>query len=416
MDNQPKDIVIIGGGIIGCTSAYFITRHPSYNPRLHKITILEATRIASGASGKAGGLLALWAYPSSIVPLSYRLHAELAAEHNGASRWGYRTVHCGSLSAKGRSLLPYASGQGNKGGTREEWSKLPKLDPGSAGGRARATGIPDDLDWFVPEGITSYAEMGDPTTTAQVHPYQFTTSMAQLAEEKGAKVIIGSVTAIDYTNNEVRSVTYEDKATGEAHTIPATDVVISAGPWTSHVFPPAPIEAMRAHSVTIKADVTPYAIFSEIELPPDFGRTDESTKGRKSKFGKVVSPEMYARPNGEVYACGEGDTLIPLPTNSDLVQCSDRACQDIIDYCGSISNELRSGEVLAKQACYLPSVTSGQGPLIGPTGVKGLLLAAGHTCWGIQNSCATGQLISEFLYEGKAKSARIDSLDPRRVL
>src|ERR1700730_7096919 len=83
----PFSDIYTGGGIIGCTSAYFVTRHPSFNPALHTVTILEATGIASGASGKAGGLLALWAYPSSIVPLSYRLHAELAAEHNGEKRW-----------------------------------------------------------------------------------------------------------------------------------------------------------------------------------------------------------------------------------------------------------------------------------------------------------------------------------------
>ena len=49
-----------GGGIIGCTTAYFLTRHPRYDPSKHRITILEASKIAGGASGKAGGLLALW--------------------------------------------------------------------------------------------------------------------------------------------------------------------------------------------------------------------------------------------------------------------------------------------------------------------------------------------------------------------
>lgn len=43
-------------------------------------------------------------------------------------------------------------------------------------------------------------------------------------------------------------------------------------------------------------------------------------------------------------------------------------------------------------------------------------MATGHTCWGIQNSCATGKLMSEFVFEGKAKSAKIDSLDPRQFL
>jgi len=124
---------------------------------------------------------------------------------------------------------------------------------------------------------------------------------------------------------------------------------------------------------------------------------------------------MYARPDGTVYACGEGDSLVPLPKTSDLVICDEDRCQDIADYIGSISKEMREGEVLKKQACYLPLVSSGGGPVIGETGIKGLLLATGHTCWGIQNSCATGKLMSEFIYDGEAKSAKIDELDPRKV-
>ena len=88
----------------------------------------------------------------------------------------------------------------------------------------------------------------------------------------------------------------------------------------------------------------------------------------------------------------------------------------MIDYIGSISTTLRTGNVRTRQACYLPVVSGGGGPLIGETGIKGLLMATGHTCWGIQNSCATGKLISEFVFDGKAKSANIGSLDPRKVL
>jgi glycine/D-amino acid oxidase-like deaminating enzyme len=77
---------------------------------------------------------------------------------------------------------------------------------------------------------------------------------------------------------------------------------------------------------------------------------------------------------------------------------------------------MRNGKVLAKQACYLPLARNGGGPLVGHTGIRGLFLASGHTCWGIQNSCATGKLISEFVFDGEAKSAEIDSLDPRSVL
>ncbi|KAL8708158.1 MAG: hypothetical protein Q9220_006919 [cf. Caloplaca sp. 1 TL-2023] len=419
-----KEIIVIGGGIIGCTSAYFLTRHPLYNPSVHKITLIEASKIAGGASGKAGGLLALWAYPNNIVPLSYCLHAQLAKEHDGAKKWGYRQIHCGQLSAKGRSNYQKGAGNGKDAAKREhDSSSLNKRDR-KALGKVTAAGLPKDLNWFSPECVSAYSEMGDPSTTAQVHPYQFTTAMAQLAEQNGVNIVLGSVTSIDTDTGSgngdvVKSVTYTSKSTSESHTIPATDIILAAGPWTRNLHPPAPISAMRAHSVTITPSkpISAYAIFTEISLPPDFGQKDTFLKTKsKTPRSKTVTPEIYARPNNEAYACGEGDHLVPLPRMTEDVETDPARCQDIIDYVSSISDELRDGEVTVRQACYLPNVDGGGGPLIGQTGVKGLLLAAGHTCWGIQNGPATGKLMSEFVFEGRAVSASVGSLDPRRVM
>ena len=284
-------------------------------------------------------------------------------------------------------------------------------------GKLAAAGLPKELDWVSAESAKSYYEMGTPDNTAQVHPYQFTTAMADLAIERGVKIVLGSVSDIDKSGGVVRSVTYKDKATSESHTIPATDVVICAGPWTKSVFPPAPISASRSHSVTIRPSkpISAYALFTEITLPSNFGRTDTFMKVKRPHT-KEVAPEIYARPNNEAYACGEGDTTVPLPKTTDDVETDDSRCQDIIDYVSSISDELRDGEVTARQACYLPQVQAKSGgPLIGETGVKGLLLAAGHTCWGIQNGPGTGKLISEFVFN-TAKSAKIGNLDPRKVI
>jgi glycine/D-amino acid oxidase-like deaminating enzyme len=362
------------------------------------------------------------------------LHAELAKEHDGARRWGYRAVHCGSIDAKGRKLD--AAEHNGEEGKGEEWKKLPKTNVRQ--GKSLGVEVPEGLDWFDNDSIRSYSEMGNPNTTAQVHPFLFTNSMADLAKEKGANIILGAVTAIDYTGHGVKGVTYEDKETKHIHTLPATDVIVAAGPWSSHVFPDAPIDAIRAHSVVIEADVSPWAVFTDIELPKDFAVPGQ----KKRRHGKSVNPEMYARPDGTVYACGisplspiplfqppkvgrantdkcktgEGDTLIPLPKSSDLVVCDESRCDDIYAYISSISPTLKAGTVAKKQACYLPLVESGGGPIIGETGIKGILLASGHTCWGIQNSCATGKLVSEFVFEGGAKSADIEDLDPRNVM
>ncbi|KAI9885467.1 MAG: hypothetical protein M1823_002735 [Watsoniomyces obsoletus] len=406
-----RNIVVIGGGIIGCTTAYFLTRHPKYDRTKHRIALLESTKIAGGASGKAGGLLALWAYPKNIVPLSYRLHAQLAAEHDGAERWGYRGVHCGQLMAHGRrksadkKTVVEDKIDGNSVSLQKRSQAALKT--------LRAAGVPPDLDWVATEGFMAYEQMGNPNTTAQVHPYLFTTSMAQLAEAEGVEIILGRVTELGMPSGKMESVSYIANGDDEnaVKTIPASTVILAAGPWTRSVYPPAPISALRAHSVTIRPTrpVSAYALFTEITLPED--------SGKRSRAPKRVSPEIYARPNNEVYACGEGDTLVPVPVSTDLVEVDDRRCQDVVDYVGSISDELCDGEVTARQACYLPNVDGAvAGPLIGGTGVQGLLMATGHTCWGIQNAPATGKLISEFVFDGRAKSANVAALNPQLAL
>ncbi|EER29972.1 hypothetical protein D8B26_007245 [Coccidioides posadasii str. Silveira] len=404
-----RTIVVVGGGIIGSCIAYFLTRHPSYDSSRHKVIILEATEIAGGASGKAGGLLALWAYPSNIVPLSFRLHAQLAEEHNGKEKWGYRKVNCGQLMAHVLPKRTSSTESSNKSSTKQAVSLEKRTEEAIA--LLRAAGVPSDLDWFDPLTLSGYEEMGDPGTTAQVHPYLFTTSMAKLAEEKGANVIFGLVTEIEQVENGASTVKYTEKETGESKSISATDVVISAGPWTRSIFPRAPITALRAHSVVIRPTrpVSPYAIFSSITLAAD------SASGRPSQTSSA--PEIYARPDNTVYACGEGDRSVPLPSTTAEVEVDDSRCQTIINSVSVISPELRDGEVLARQACYLPNVAAkGIGPLIGPTDIKGVYLAAGHTCWGIQNAPGTGKVMSEMIFDGEAKSAHISSLDPRKIL
>lgn len=300
------------------------------------------------------------------MPLSYKLHQELADKYDGANRWGYRAVHCGQVDMYGVLAKDRQNSDASQK-SKEDSVSLQKRTQ-KAIGLLRAAGVPKELDWVAAEGMKSYEEMGTPLTTAQVHPYHFTTSMAQLAQENGLNVVYGSATKISQENEAVKSVTYKDKETEEEKTIEADTVILTAGPWTKTIWKQAPISALRAHSVTIRPSrpVSAYALFTSIDLP----------RGNK-KRGETVTPEIYARPFNEVYACGEGDHLIPLPTSTDLVQVDQSRCQDIIDQVSSISEELRDGEVTARQACYLPNVSRSGGPLVGQTSVKGLLMGTG---------------------------------------
>ncbi|KAG6355197.1 hypothetical protein INS49_004278 [Diaporthe citri] len=408
---QQRDITIVGGGIIGCCTAYFLTRHPSYSPATHRITLLEAAStssggrtedsitdpgtladparvqklhpahngIAGGSSGKAGGLLAKWAFPSNIVPLSFRLHDELAREHDGAARW---------LPEDAENTDGVTRGLHKD--HRKTISKLKKL------------GAPEDLDWLDTEhSLVAYDGMGTPDDTAQVHPELFTRSMAQLAEEKGVKIITGArVTAItNGSNGHVESVTYTKD--GQDEQLPTTDCIVAAGPWTARLLPSVPVTSFRAHSIVIKTPrpVSPYALFTSIALPAGF---PSPAQGKPLKRAQTIEPEIYPRPDGTVYASGGAgiDLDVPLPLTTAEVEVDRATCDEIAVQAGAISDELgRDGHVVARQACYLPQ----GGPFIGPVpGHKGVMVAAGHTCWGIQNAPGTGKLVSELVFEGKA--------------
>lgn len=453
-----------GGGIIGCTTAYFLTRHPSYDPELHSVTLLEASSIAAGASGKAGGLLGLWAYPECLVPLSYRLHQELAAEHNGAERWGYRRVGCGKVSAIVKtpgtkhqpqpeppedsltestdsisealpiqSTIPDDAKQEDK-----DWEKLPKQDE-KAASMFQPSLLPPDLDWIDSALVQDYDEMGIPgaTETSQVHPFQFTTAIADLAREKGVDIRLrAKVTKINHSKSGVQNVEYEDRETSEIRSVEnVTDVIVAAGPWTGKILPRSKVEGLRVHSVVFDADVSPYAVFTDIQLPTDYVPEHRANMGQRRRHRGNVDPEIYARPGNEAYACGEcvrlwqlsvhlitysigePDSATPLPEAADLVQCDEAQCDDLIAYIGTVSSVLGSASIKTKQACYIPRhmrFGDERGPLIGQTSVPGLWIAAGHTCWGIQNGPATGCLMAELIFDGVAKSADIAKLDPKK--
>lgn len=91
-------VVIIGGGIIGVCTAYYLSKEDGVN-----VTIVENAEIAGSASGKAGGFLAKDWHASateSLGYLSYDLHKKLANEFDGEKRWQFRGVQSSNVLLK----------------------------------------------------------------------------------------------------------------------------------------------------------------------------------------------------------------------------------------------------------------------------------------------------------------------------
>lgn len=266
------------------------------------------------------------------------------------------------------------------------------------------TAVPDRLDWLDRTKFKWYKPLGK---TAQCHPYLFTTSLARLAQDGGVKFVTGTVDSLVYSENgkEVRAVTYHD-AQSHDNQLSATDVILAAGPWTQRLLPQAPIRGEKSHSVVVEPqrDISPTIIFFD---PGHIVTGDE--------YNQL---EIYPRPDGTVYMSGQTDYGLELPQSTDDVDVDLARCQELMDNVAIVSPDLAPSRVRIKQACFRPIVdVEGRdpelGPLLGLTGIEGLLLAAGHNQWGIQNSPITGKVISELVFQGKAVSADIGRLDPR---
>ena len=397
----PSHCFYLGGGIIGCSAAYFLTRHALYNPKIHSIVILEASKIAGGSSGKAGGLLAEWATPKCLAPLSFKTHAALADKHGGDKIWGHRSVYCADVELQAQDV---GHNHGAANGAKNDVM-------------AQSAMVPSELDWLLPGTVKSYKELGTPSNSGQVNPYMMTKTLAELAENHGAKIIIGSATAINYAENNQSIVSVQYSQNGTTKSLPATDILLSAGPWTPKLFTRVHLKAPRGHSVVIKPsrNLSPYVLFPDIATPPN------------GSLGHILSPEIYPRPGDDlhnfdsVYACGPDDYDVPLPETSESVAVDDQSCNDVWTAVKSISQEIHDGEIVTKQACYKPQIRLHEegeevGPMVGPMGIKGLWLATGHDEWGIQNAPGTGLIMSEMIFDGAAHSANCDSLDPKHFL
>jgi len=358
------------------------------------VTLLEATEIAGGSSGKAGGLVAEWATPKCLAPLSFQQHAELAKLHGGDKLWGHRFVYCAEVELEAHDL-----------------------DRADEPGKKESASYPSGLNWLAPGVLKSYEEIGKPKNSAQVNPYMYTTAMARLAEEKGARVIIGNATRINYSSDgkAVESVDYVQD--GEKEQLSATDIIVAAGPWTPRVLAEVTLLTPRGHSVVVKPtkDMSPYVLFPTITAAEDSG------------LDGVISPELYPRPGDAmydfdtVYTSSPDDYEVDLPSGTGDVLVDEQKCEDVWTAVKSVSQEIHDGEILRRQACYKPQIREHEdgeevGPMVGPMDVRGLWLATGHDEWGMSNAPGTGLIMSEMVFEGRAHSTDAQSLDPKHLL
>ena len=349
-----------GAGVIGAAVAYFLSL------RGVAVTVVERSAVACAASGKSGGFLALdWCDDSPLGPLaraSFALHADLAKAIG--TDYGYRRMDTFMMTARERTAV-------------------------SGGHRVSAP------YWLDGAGAVT-AALGSTATTAQIHPARFTTALMDAARARGTALRTGIVQEIVERDSAARGV----RVSGEV--IDADAVVLAMGPWTNRIagrLHLPKVGGLKSFSITLAApDVPAHALFV------DYRTAD----------GQHLDPEIFPRPDGEVYVCGVSDPT-PLPDSPDDVAVSDEACETLARAAARVSTALAAAHIARRQACYRP-VTGDGLPIIGRVpGVAAAYVATGHGPWGMLNAPATGLALSELITGGAAVSVDLGPFDPARL-
>jgi glycine/D-amino acid oxidase-like deaminating enzyme len=343
-------IVVCGAGAVGASVAWFLARRGA------EPVVVDRARTAVAASGKAAGFLAEdWCAGTPIDGLmraSFALHAEIAKEL-GAERIGYRPMD---------ALLTAAADEGSVDAYR-------RLDS------------PAWLDG----NVAVHEVIGDTTTTAQVNPYAFTTTLVEDAVAHGATLVTGVVDGLERDGSgAVNGVSID----GEVR--PADVLVLALGPWTSQAqrwLALPQVFGSRGASVVLAADVPNQVIFSEF----------------MTRDGQRAQLEIYPRPGGAVYVNGLSEHGA-LPDDPDDIEAIVESGDELHRRAGVHSSALRDAEVVARASCYRPMTVDGI-PLIGPVpGAPGAYLATAHASWGICNAPATGRMVAEMILDGESRS------------
>jgi glycine oxidase len=353
------DVAIIGGGLIGGSIAFELSAENL------RVVILDRQQPGREASWAAAGMLSPG--PDSpedvrLVPLmkeSLRIYSEFVAAVEDSSTYSVEFVREGTLQ-----ILLEPQGESERDVLFSEYHRLglpiellsldaarhlePSLGPGA---RAAA---------FLPNEAT-------------VNPRSLTSAVMAAVQRRGVEVRKGcAVTSVVRENGRCTGVV----AAGEK--IAAKHVVVAAGCFSAGIAPTedwlaqfVPTRPVRGQMVALR----PKGIHLRHVL--------------RSERGYIVP-----RRDGRVVA---GSTL----ENAGFEKLVTPAgIQKILSAALELAPALADAEVLESWAGLRPG-TPDDLPILGPTGIEGLLIATGHYRNGILLAPITARLLREWLTSGK---------------
>ena len=375
---KPQQVVIAGGGVIGCATAYYLAKEHGVGA-----TIVDRKSIAAAASGNAGGFLARdWNDGSPTQEMTHRsfdLHATLAEDLKKYGATDYRRLTCVAVGVDGRTAVQKPGGK--------------KLE---------------SVDWADSAGVMGMRPMGNEDTIAQVHPRKLCDAFVAAAKDlAGASVVEGCASGLREEDGRVTGLELSDGSTIEADA-----VVLCMGPWSHALGRP------KNEKMGLRGDED-YSGWGLPHCPLVVGTKYHAVLLQSPRvlsqsvfFQGLGDPEVYPRPDGEVYVTGSpdpADIVRDLPGETEV---REEVCEQLVAKMNVLSSELKGAPINRKQACHLPSAVDGV-PVVGELR-SGTYVGYGHGCWGILLAPATGEALANQIATGASPTLDLGRFDPRR--
>ena len=370
MATDRRDVIVVGGGIIGCLTAYLLSREGL------KVTIVEADAVASHASGFAfGGLGPLEGagIPDPLLGFSVwclERHATLSPELEEASGVDTR------FHLRDRLILAFDDSEALRYKGEIKWQKDVK-------------GF--HVEWLDQADVLKVEPRANPAClgasyaqgTGAIEAYRYNLAAAQAAEKFGAEILLRRVTGLISEGGRCSGVTLE---TGQ---LEAGAVVLAVGPWSQQA-----------------------SSWCGVEIPVS------PLKGQVIRLQLTTDPMRASLNYAGSYAASKPDGLIWAGTTEEdagfdvgiTTAARDKIMGDLLKMAPSLAD----AELVQQTACLRPISADGL-PIVGKVpGWENLYVGTGSGRKGILWSTGMCHGLADLIVKGSTDVPGVSSLDPAR--
>jgi glycine oxidase len=355
---QSTDVIIIGGGITGCSIAYHLSKAGV------QVSVLEREEIAAEASSAAAGLLApagVLTGPKAAADLflaSWFITPQLIAEIEAVSGIQVEYQRTGALH-----VITDAHEQSQLRRYAEVW---------------QARGF--DVTWLTGDEVRQYEPLLHPAINAalyvphaaSIRPRLMTMAYAEAARKLGAHIFEHTeVIGLQQKASKVIGI-----QTAQGETIGCDRVVIASGAWSAHIGRELglsiPVVPARGQILSLRQPVPPlkYTIF-----------------GRGLYLVPKVDNTIYVGATIELVGFDKSNTA------GGLFWLLSNALQLVPEFEHAALANIWSGLRPMSEDSY---------PILGKApGWENVILATGHGAGGFELSAITGKTIAELITTGQ---------------